>query len=136
MRWARWISSTLTQIFLTMGIMTLVIFVFGFAADPILDAVLGPMDPDVQVLWEEDTPPHLENLHNSPWMIHFIKGMASVGLLGFVRVLIFSPFPLWNMRGTGVLRGGRRGGTGRDRLDGIYVTLIVTGLFTLMIVSH
>lgn len=135
MRWSRWITSTLTQIFLTIVIMVIIIFLFGFAADPILDAVLGPLEDDLEVLWEEDTPLLLATFE-SPWIGHFVKGMASVGLLGFVRVLIFSPFPLWNIRGLGGLRGGRRGGTGRDRLQGIHMTLIITGLFTLMIVGR
>jgi hypothetical protein len=126
MRWARWITSPFTQVLLTLVIMVAAIFVFGFIADPIIDIFLGPIEP------LEEIPEDLQDLYDAPWTIHFIKGMASMGLLGVVKVLTLPSF-LWNIRPTGVVRvGGRRG---RDHVETFTVTLIFAGLITIMMVG-
>jgi RING-variant domain len=127
MRYARWISSTFTQILLTLVIMFIAIFIFGFIADPIIELVLGPIEP------LEEVPEELQDIYDRPWTLHFIKGMASIGLIGFARVLTLPPF-LWNMQSAGGVRvGGRRGG--RDRVGNVTLTVILTGLITIMIVG-
>lgn len=127
MRYARWISSTFTQLLLTLVIMLIAIFVFGFIADPIIDLFLGPIEP------LDEVPDELRDINDMPWTIHFIKGMASIGLIGFARVLIL-PTYLWNIQsGGGVRIGGRR--RGGDRPGNDTVTLILTGLITIMIVG-
>lgn len=115
-------------------IMVVAIFIFGFVADPIMEIFLGPLDPDELAL--EEIPEELLEIYNeAPWTIHFLKGMASVGLLGFVKLLLLSPWGAWNLRQSGLLRYSGQRGTGRDRASGITFALVLSGLFTIIAVS-
>jgi len=126
MRWARWISSTATQILLTFVIMVAAIFIFGFIADPIIAVFLGDFDP------LDEFPEEMQEIYDAPWTIHFIKGMASIGLLGFVKVVALPSF-IFNVRQTIPVRlGGQRGRTGRGDIQNITLILILTGLVTIM----
>ncbi|KAF3391266.1 hypothetical protein F1880_007511 [Penicillium rolfsii] len=114
--WARWISSSGTQILLTMGILLLTMFFLGFIADPIIEFFLVELD---------DLPLEVENLDTAQasWVAHFIKGLASLGLLSFFRVMfMMSP---WNLR---VATGGGRS-SGRDRMRWL---MIVIGVGTFL----
>jgi hypothetical protein len=101
--WGSWISSTAAQIALTLFIFVLAMFVLGFVADPIINLYLDPVStiataggPKETLIFEEPT-----------WAEHFIKGLASLGLLGFAKFLLtLSPWQWWNLRGTGVVVGG------------------------------
>ncbi|PBP21962.1 RING finger domain-containing protein, partial [Diplocarpon rosae] len=133
MRWSRVITSTFTQIMITLGIMIATVFVFGFIADPIINLYLDPYDT-ITSLPSGGAAMLLED-EDASWIEHFLKGLASLGLLGFVKVFFaMSPWHWWNMRNSGLLGGGgrRRGGTGRERLSDISWTIVVIGVITFL----
>ncbi|CAI7607990.1 unnamed protein product [Penicillium bialowiezense] len=111
--WARWISSTTTQLILTLAILMLTVFLLGFIADPIIDFYLGPVET---YTIEED----------ASWLEHFLKGLASLGLLSVIKaVFALSPFP-WNMRS---LATGRNSGRNRAAQLNWLVILVGVGTF-------
>lgn len=132
MRLGRAISSTVTQIVLTISVLLLAMFLLGFVADPIINLYLDPystlssasrlrtrMDP---ILDDDPT-----------WTEHFLKGFASLGLLSFIKVLLaMSPWQWWNLRSSGILGGGGRNTTGRDRLASISWIVVVIGVGTFL----
>lgn len=129
MRWSRWIGSTATQVALTVSILLLAVFVLGFVADPIINLYLDPYEtitaaPLGTMPLEEDT-----------WAEHFLKGMASLGLLGAIKALFaMGPWNWWNLRNAGLLGGGNRGrgNAGRGRLESISWTLVAVGIVTFL----
>ena len=141
MQWGRWISSTATQIVLTTTIFFVALFIMGFVADPIINLYVDPfsiissaplskvgakIEP---ILTDDDVP---------TWTEHFVKGLASLGLLSFVKVLFaLSPWQWWNLRSSGIMSGGgRAGNTGRDRLASISWVVVVIGIGTFLWVSQ
>ena len=136
MRWGRAISSTLTQIVLTIFILLFTMFALGFVADPIINLYLDPYstissgsfsDLGIKIepiLTDDDVP---------GWAEHFLKGLASLGMLSFIKVLFASPWQWWNLRNSGIMSGGRRTGTdGRDRLANTTWILILIGVGTFL----
>lgn len=140
MNWGGWISSTTTQVVLTITILFLTMFIMGFVADPIINIYLDPysflssasisnlgskLEP---ILTDEDVP---------TWTEHFIKGLASLGLLSFVKVIFaLSPWQWWNLRSSGILNSsGRAGANGRDRLASISWIMVLVGVGTFLWVS-
>ncbi|KAK5136852.1 hypothetical protein LTR08_001774 [Meristemomyces frigidus] len=127
--WARWLSSTASQLLLTLSIFVAAMFALGFVADPIINLYLDPVStiataggPTGSLLYEDEP---------ATWTEHFVKGLASLGLLGFAKFLLtLSPWHWFNMRGTGVVvgRSGGLGGTGRDRLQGLSWFAIAVGV--------
>ncbi|KAF2768606.1 hypothetical protein EJ03DRAFT_246549, partial [Teratosphaeria nubilosa] len=125
--WASYISSTTSQIGLTLVIFLSAIFVLGFVADPIINLYVDPIStittaggPAGAIFFEEPT-----------WAEHFLKGMASLGLLGFAKFLLtLSPWQWFNIRNSGVMVG--RGGTGRERVQGISWVAVVIGIATVL----
>ena len=116
MRWGRLISSPILQVLLTVAVLFATIFIFGFIADPIINLYLDPYDTITSIPSGGPAPIHFEN-DDTGWTEHFLKGLASLGLLGFVKVFFaMSPWHWWNLRQSGILGGGgrRRGTTGRD----------------------
>lgn len=132
MTWGRYISSTFAQLLLTVGIFWVAVFLLGFVADPIINLYVDPVttlsNPKAYAFEESII------LDNEPtWAEHMVKGFASLGLLGFVKVVItMSPFHWLNLRGTGFLRG-RNGG--RDRMNNISWVVVLLGIFTFLYVS-
>jgi len=127
MRWSRLITSTITQLAITFFIMLFTIFIFGFIADPIINLYLDPYDTITSL--PSGGPLVLED-EDAGWAEHFLKGLASLGLLGFVKVFFaMSPWQFWLRGGWG---GGRRRGGGRDRLEGISWTVVIIGLITFL----
>ena len=140
MQWGRWVSSTGTQIILTISIFFVTLFVMGFVADPIINLYVDPLsiissaplstigakiDP---LLGDDDVP---------TWTEHFIKGLASLGLLGFVKVIFaLSPWHWLNVRSSGIMRGGQSGGTGRNRIANISWIVVVVGVGTFLWVGN
>ncbi|KAJ5054148.1 uncharacterized protein L3040_000430 [Drepanopeziza brunnea f. sp. 'multigermtubi'] len=123
----------MTQVLITLTIMTTTVFVFGFIADPIINLYLDPYDTIIS-LPSGGTASLLED-ENASWIEHFLKGLASLGLLGFVKVFFaMSPWHWWNLRQTGVLGGSgrRRAGTGRERLSDISWTIVIIGVITFL----
>ncbi|KAL9131196.1 MAG: hypothetical protein Q9217_000798 [Psora testacea] len=135
MTWGRWISSTSTQIVLTVAIFLLALFFMGFVADPIINFYAEPysiftsprtLKTKIEPIFTDDDVP--------TWTEHFVKGLASLGLLGFVKVLVtLSPWNWLNVRGSGIMGGtGRSGNTGRDRLANISWLVVLIGVFTFL----
>lgn len=134
MNWGRWISSNAAQIILTAAIFVIAIFLMGFIADPIINFYSEPysifyaprslgerIEP---ILGEDDDP---------TWAEHFLKGVASIGLLGFVKAIItLSPWNWFNIRVGG---SGRSGATGRDRLANVSWLVVAVGVMTFLYVS-
>lgn len=119
--WARWISSTSTQILLTIAILFLTIFMLGFVADPIIDFYLGPLDEiplDVDIDLDEES---------ASWLEHLVKGMASLGLLSFIRVA-FTMSPWWGARSI----AGGRSTSGRDRVRSLNWLFVLMGILSFL----
>ncbi|KAI9718253.1 MAG: hypothetical protein M1812_004243 [Candelaria pacifica] len=130
MQWGRWVSSAATQITLTVSILVLVMFILGFVADPIINLYLDPyttissasrLSSKVESLIPDDD--------SVSWTEHFLKGLASLGLLSFIKVVLaLSPWQWWNLRNSGLMSGGgRAGGTGRERLASISWIVVLVG---------
>ena len=137
MRWGRWISSTATQIVLTCFIFFMALFIMGFIADPIINFYVDPYSVLSSAPFSKvgaRLEPMLSDDEITTWTEHLIKGLASLGLLGFVKVLFaLSPWQWWNIRSSGIMNGGgRSGNTGRERLASISWILIVVGITTFL----
>lgn len=127
--WGGWISSIPAQLGLTAAIFVLAMFVLGFVADPIINLYIDPYNtiataggPTGSLLFEDEAP---------SWTEHFIKGLASLGLLGFAKFLLtLNPFSWWNLRHSGLMGSSRAGlgGTGRERLNQISWAAVVVGI--------
>jgi hypothetical protein len=156
--YGRWISSTAAQVALTVFIFVAAMFVLGFVADPIINLYLDPVSaiasvPDVvkDVKGRGRTASMVFEDEAAGWGEHFVKGLASLGLLGFAKFLFtLSPWHWFNMRGGGVYIGGGgwgggwgigglggggnrgRGVTGRDRLEQLSWITILIGIATFL----
>lgn len=128
--WSSWISSTASQIALTLLIFIVSIFALGFVADPIINMYLDPVStiataggPTGSFIFEDEP---------ATWWEHMAKGVASLGLLGFAKFLLtLSPFQWFNIR-TGGLGRTHVGGSGRDRLQQLSWITIMIGLGTFL----
>ncbi|KAI8634189.1 hypothetical protein F5Y19DRAFT_203323 [Xylariaceae sp. FL1651] len=135
--WAQRLRSPLISLMMTLTILLVTVFMLGFVADPILGLWLDPVgtitdsvipggrfpDEDIVELGEQDS-----------WFDHLLKGVFSLGLLGFVKAfLAMSPWQWWNLRTSGIVSGGaRRAGTGRERMENINLTLVLIGVLTFL----
>ncbi|KAK8039237.1 E3 ubiquitin-protein ligase MARCH4 [Apiospora rasikravindrae] len=137
MTWAKRLRSPILAFGLAVLIVLLSIFLLGFVADPIISLWLDPVatvGEGIGLLGseaEDDFP--LRDLDEEGWSVHFVKGMFSLGLLGFVKAFFaMGPWQWWNLRTSGVIGGGarRRGGTGRDRMENINLYLVMIGVVT------
>ncbi|KAL2105947.1 hypothetical protein VUR80DRAFT_7519 [Thermomyces stellatus] len=139
MSWARWISSEISQMVLTVLIVSIVVFLLGFIADPILDLWIDPVstiaDTVATVVGEEDEtyrpPPVVEA---DGWFEHFVKGFFSLGVVGFLKVFwTMSPWHWWNIRTSGMINPARRPGmTGRGRVENISWAVVIVGAMTVI----
>ncbi|MBE7180403.1 MAG: hypothetical protein INR71_04185 [Terriglobus roseus] len=127
MSWGRIISSTATQLVLTVSILLVIVFVLGFAGDYVLDLYLDP--------WSTLSPFSSRPVYApydaddvSPWAEHFLKGFTSLGLLSFSQAL-WAPGRFFVRIGGGG-GGGRAGRTGRDRLSDATWLMILIGVAT------
>ena len=138
MNWGRWISSNVTQIGLTIAIFIFAMFLLGFVADPIINLYFDPWstissDPLSKINTKIE--PVLSDDDTVSWAEHFLKGLASLGLLGFVKFLFaLSPWQWWNLRSSGIVSGGRAN-NGRDRLANLSWIMVVLGVATFLWVS-
>ncbi|KAK4987674.1 hypothetical protein LTR50_004421 [Elasticomyces elasticus] len=134
--WGRWIGSTTSQILLTILIFLTAIFLLGFVADPIINLYLDPSGTITSPFFGSSTTTYADLYSDEPasWPEHFVKGLASLGLLGFLKFfLTLSPWHWWNIRGTGMLGGGgggRPAASGRDRLAQISWMAVLIGVAT------
>lgn len=135
MKWGRLISSTFLQIVITVAIMFATVFVFGFVADPIINLYLDPFETITSL--PSEGAHLLEYEEDTSWAEHFLKGLASLGLLGFVKVFFaMSRWNWWNLRRGGFFDTGHRGrrGTGNERLADISWTVVIIGVVTFLAV--
>ena len=135
--WGQAIKSKALEIGFTIIIFLLAMFLLGFVADPIINLYLDPYDTITSGVGSRGETTSLEDSDFTSWGEHFVKGLASLGLLGFVKVFFaLSPWQWWNPRNSGVLNGGARtGNNGRDRLTSINWVVIVLGVCTFLWVS-
>lgn len=133
MKWGRFLSSTFLQIGITIAIMWFTVFLFGFVADPIIRLYLDPYETITSL--PTGGAAGLLDYEDGTWAEHFLKGLASLGLLSFIKVFFaMSPWNWWNLRRVGAFGGGRRrGGTGRERLEDISWTVVIIGVVTFLV---
>jgi hypothetical protein len=137
LKWSAWLSSTVTQIGLTLLILLTTIFVLGFVADPIINMYLDPVGT---ITTNPLTNPAMGVYDTDEgWTLseHIMKGLASLGLLGAVKAIFaMGPWNWYNLRNTGLVGGGRarggRGNNGRDRLENVGWGLILIGVTTFL----
>jgi len=132
MTWGKYLSSTVAQIGLTIVIFLVASFILGYIADPIISLYLDPYSTISSgtsgTLLYEDEP--------DTWTEHFLKGFASLGLLGFAKFfLTLSPWHWFNYRSPGIGRGGRAA-TGRERVAQISWFTIMVGIVTVLVVRQ
>lgn len=145
MKWSRFITSAVAQIGITTLIMLTTVFLLGFIADPIINLYFEPGATIASVATGNGLAPlELEDelAEYDGWIMHFMKGLTSIGVLGFVKVIwAVSPITWWNIRGGGLFGGGGRNGrvragvTGRDRADTTFWILVIVGVVTFLYVS-
>ncbi|PYH48882.1 RING finger domain protein [Aspergillus saccharolyticus JOP 1030-1] len=134
LRWARWISSTVMQLALTLAILLFTVFLLGFVADPIFNIFVDPVDPIVPPeIWDvRPVKPmvHITDDRKSSWTEHYLKGVASLGLLSCIKsVFAFSPWHGLTLRPSRFLSGSSSGrNTGRNRV-GWLIIVIGVGTF-------
>lgn len=145
MKWSRLISNTLTQIALTTFIMFIAVFLLGFVADPIINLYFEPTATITNVatgsgLGHSEFEDELLELDG--WSMHFLKGLTSIGLLGFLKVVLMAPLTWFNFRTGGIFGGFRIGGgrngrvragvTGRDRTENTFWIVVIIGVVTFL----
>ncbi|KAG6006753.1 hypothetical protein E4U21_006738 [Claviceps maximensis] len=138
LHWATKLSSKWAQIALTVIVFIVSLFILGFIADPILDLWFDPVgsiaDTVSSVVSDPDAlrpPPYQES---TTWLEHFTKGFFSLGLIGALKSFIaMGPWHWINFRPGGLFgSGGRRGRTGRSRMENFNLLFVAIGAFTFM----
>lgn len=135
MRWGKWISSPVAQIMLTVSILFMAIFALGFIADPIINLYVDPFDTIAGQLWDDELRDVVRKDGPTTWSEHLFKGLASLGVLSFLKVLVaLSPWQWWNLRNSGLMGGGSRRtvATGRDRAASISWIVLAIGVGTFL----
>jgi len=123
--------SRVARMLLTILIVALLMFVLGFVADPIINIYVDPVQTLAgQRYWD---PVKVDNMgkkvDDSWWIQHFMKGLVSVGVMGFFKaVLLANPWNFWNLRHSGLLGGSTRSTTGRDRAVNISWIAVLIGV--------
>ncbi|KAK1140876.1 hypothetical protein N8T08_009749 [Aspergillus melleus] len=130
--WARWISSSFAQFGLTLSILIFTVFLLGFVADPIINLYVDPMETIYySEFWDPTVSDVLPSDRGPSWFEHFFKGLASLGVLSFIKALFaLSPWQWWNLRNSGVVSGGRN--TGRSRAASVSWIVILIGVVTFL----
>jgi len=123
-----------SQITLTLLIFFVAIFTLGFVGDFIINLYLDPVDLIASATGVyDDYDEYYTREDDASWTEHFIKGFASLGLLGFVKAFLANPYNWFHLR----IGGGRRGGnTGRDRVSGQTWLFILAGAGMVLYVSR
>ncbi|KNG86472.1 RING finger domain protein [Aspergillus nomiae NRRL 13137] len=127
--WARWISSTSAQLGLTLLILMFTVFTLGFVADPIINLYINPMETIIYSdFWDSSTVSSvLPTEKQASWITHFVKGLASLGFLSFIKAIVaMSPWQWWHVRPSGLVSSGRT--TGRSRAASITWVVILVGV--------
>lgn len=121
--------SVAAQIVLTVLIMTAMVFILGFFADPILNLYFDPWS--TLMPWASSSRgDYFYEPEDEPdsWTEHFAKGFAGMGVLGFLKVIVTSPLSYFR------IGGGRGRATGRDRYEQVSWIIILIGVGTFLAV--
>ncbi|KAH7040106.1 uncharacterized protein B0I36DRAFT_357452 [Microdochium trichocladiopsis] len=133
--WAARIQSPLLTLLLTLGIFVVTTFLLGYVGDYILELYLDPLGTirDSVTTGGLNIDEEMDfDLGSDSWALHFVKGLLSLGLLGFVKAfLAMTPWQWWNLR-TSATVYGRAGATGRRRVENINLAFVVIGVFTFL----
>lgn len=124
------------RIGVTSGIMILAVYVLGFVSEPIINTYL---DPPSLILNRPSVPvvaPGFRGVGALPqaatWTEHMLRGVASLGLLGFLKVIyLLGPSSWWNLRNSGI--GAGMGRTGRDRAAQISWIVVAIGVINFFV---
>ncbi|KAH8164954.1 hypothetical protein CIB48_g3301 [Xylaria polymorpha] len=104
--WALRLRSPFISLMMTLAILFVTIFLLGFVADPILGLWLDPVGTITDTVIPGGRFAHEDaiNLGEADgWFEHLLKGVFSLGLLGFVKAfLAMSPWQWWNLRTSGI----------------------------------
>ncbi|EEH11683.1 RING finger domain-containing protein [Histoplasma capsulatum G186AR] len=114
-------------------------FLLGFVADPIINLYIDPFNTILSRLYDPDAAEKIIHLdegapERTTWPEHFFKGLASLGVLSFVKVIFaLSPWQWWNLRNSNLVGGGRRpAATGRDRAAQVGWVVLLIGVMTFL----
>ena len=131
--WARLLENPAAHFTITGMVSLLLIFIFGYVADPIINLYIDPYSAtSASRLW---TPIKVSDIgEDSSWLQHFYKGLASLGVLSFARVLFMAnPWHWYNLRSSGLAHGTTRpGATGQERVANISWVVLVIGVMTFL----
>ncbi|KAF1359884.1 hypothetical protein EJ07DRAFT_155365 [Lizonia empirigonia] len=122
----RFVGSITAQIALTVLIMTSMVFILGFFADPILNLYFDPWS--TLMPWASSSRDYYYEPDDeaATWGEHFAKGFAGMGVLGFLKVIVTSPLSYFR------IGGGRGRATGRDRYEQVSWIIILVGVGTFL----
>ncbi|KAI0996947.1 hypothetical protein K3495_g11238 [Podosphaera aphanis] len=129
MAWSRIITSTFARIGITFTIMSATVFFFGFVADPIINIYTNPIDTIVSLSTDGAAALQADR-HVTSWTVHFLKGFASLGVVGISKDVFLAW--QWIFRGFGVRTVRRRGHTPQDVLSDIPWTVVIAGAATFL----
>src|SRR5271170_4881110 len=127
----KFLASRGSALVFTFLLLIIMIFILGFVADPILNLYIDPYD----TLATNDYWHTVDELNDfkkgkfSSWSLHFMKGLVSVGVVGFMKTLALNPWNWWNWRNTGLIGGRRRtSNAGRDNAVNISWAAVAIGV--------
>lgn len=131
--WARLLENSSAHFAITASVALFLVFIFGYIADPIINLYLDPYSAtSTSRLWD---PIKVSDIgEESGWLQHFYKGLASLGVLSFARVLFMAnPWHWYNLRNSGLAHGtARPGATGQERVANISWIVLVVGVLTFL----
>jgi RING-variant domain len=131
--WARLLENPAGHFAITAMVALLLVFVFGYIADPIINLYIDPYSATSSSrLW---TPVNVSDTgEEASWLQHFYKGLASLGVLSFARVLFMAnPWHWYSLRNSGLAHGTTRpSATGQERIANISWVVLVVGVMTFL----
>ena len=128
----KYLGSSMSSGVLTVLFMIVIMFILGFIADPIINLYVDPYDTLVgkEDVWRGIEVNEADDTFTG-WSLHFMKGLVSMGLVGFLKTALMNPFQWWNLRGSGWMTGRMNTSTtttGRDRAVNISWIAVVIGV--------
>lgn len=109
--------------------MLFTVYLLGFVSEPIINTYLDPPSllkrPAAAGFGFRSVAGGLPQA--ATWPEHMLRGVASLGLLGFLKVVyLLGPSSWWNLRSSGI--GAGMGRTGRDRAVQISWVVVAIGV--------
>lgn len=111
--------------------MVFTVYLLGFVSEPIINTYLDPpsiLSRPAAAATSFGFRSVAGGLSQAvTWPEHMLRGVASLGLLGFLKVVyLLGPSSWWNLRSSGV--GAGMGRTGRDRAAQISWVVVAIGV--------